>query len=169
MSYPGEGLKSFYRNSLKDVLKYFAKFHTLKVKVYNLCDDAFIDTNRLEYKIDDHYVKKYALDRNLVPIAYFPMMDHNPAPLKLSFLLCLDALAFILQDTDNMLAIHCKAGKGRTGFVIAQYILFMEGSDTAYESVQKFNSRRTVDMKGLGIPSQIRYVHYFSHFLETTF
>ena len=49
MGYPGEGMKTFIRNSLKYVLKYFAKFHRLKVKVYNLCDDSSIDMNRLEY------------------------------------------------------------------------------------------------------------------------
>ena len=32
-----------------------------------------------------------------------------------------------------------------------------------------FNSRRTFDMKGLKIPSQIRYVNYFRTFLNSVF
>ena len=102
-------------------------------------------------------------------IGHFPMMDHNPAPIKLIFLLCLDVLAFISQDPENMIAMHCKAGKGRTGLAISCYLVFMEGCDSPYDAVQKFNSRRTRDHKGLSIASQIRYIHYFDHFLQYTF
>lgn len=67
------------------------------------------------------------------------------------------------------MAIHCKAGKGRTGLAIACYILFMEGCRESYDAIELFNRRRTLDMKGLSIPSQIRYAHYFDHFLSSTF
>jgi hypothetical protein len=97
------------------------------------------------------------------------MMDHNPAPLKTIFYFCLDALLFLCQDPENVIAVHCKAGKGRTGLAIASYITFMEGSQDAYEAVKIFNNRRTIDNQGLKIPSQIRYVHYFSHFMNSNF
>jgi len=96
-------------------------------------------------------------------------MDHNPAPLKMLFYLCLDALVYLSHDEGNVIAIHCKAGKGRTGLAISCYMIFMEGVTDAYDSVHLFNFRRTWDMKGLRIPSQIRFVHYFHTFLSSTF
>ena len=85
------------------------------------------------------------------------------------FYLCLDALIFLSQDPENVISVHCKAGKGRTGYAISSYISFMEGSKDAYKSIKMFNERRTNDSKGLRVASQLRYVHYFNHFLNSTF
>lgn len=52
MGLPAEGMASFYRNSKIDVIKYFGKFHSGKVKFFNLCDDKFIDTNKTSFPID---------------------------------------------------------------------------------------------------------------------
>jgi len=146
-------MKAFYRNSMRDVMKYFGKFHQGKVKIYNLCDDDIINTNKLQFQVDYPLRFQYGIVNKSIPVCYFPMMDHNPAPLKMLFYLCLDALVYLSQDDENVIAIHCKAGKGRTGLAIACYMMFMEGCSDAYEAVQLFNYRRTWDMKGLRIPS----------------
>ena len=172
MGLPAEGMASFYRNSRSDVLRYFGKFHKGKVKIINLCDDKFIDTSKTWYPIDKNLLTSASSNFAVtsVPVAYYPMMDHNPGSLKMLFHLCLDALLFLCQDPENMTSIHCKAGKGRTGMVIACYMVFMEGVPDADKAVEQFNFRRTNDMRGgLKIPSQIRYVHYFHHFLKQTF
>jgi phosphatidylinositol-3,4,5-trisphosphate 3-phosphatase/dual-specificity protein phosphatase PTEN len=134
MGMPAEGMASFYRNSKSDVLKYFGKFHNGKVKIFNLCDDKFIDTSKTSYPIDKNLLNMAGCNFGItsVPVAYFPMMDHNPGPLKMIFYLCLDALLFLSQDPENVVSIHCKAGKGRTGLVIASYMLFMEGCTDAH-------------------------------------
>ena len=95
MGFPGEGMKAFYRNSLQDVIKYFALYHKAKVKIYNLCDDDFINTNKISIPIDRAHRTKYGLTVTAVPLAHFPMMDHNPAPLKMIFYFCLDALLYL--------------------------------------------------------------------------
>ena len=69
------------------------------------------------------------------------------------FYLCLDALIFLSQDPENVISVHCKAGKGRTGYAISSYISFMEGSKDAYKSIKMFNERRTNDSKGLRVAS----------------
>jgi phosphatidylinositol-3,4,5-trisphosphate 3-phosphatase/dual-specificity protein phosphatase PTEN len=153
MGFPGEGMKIFYRNSLNDVIKYFAKYHKGKVKIFNLCDDESIDTSKISIKLDKSLMKTYKLNVQKISISYFPMMDHNPAPLKMLFFFCLDALLYLLQDPENVIAVHCKAGKGRTGLAISCYYLFMEGCQDAYEAINLFNKRRTTDMQGLKIPS----------------
>jgi len=45
MGFPAYGIRSLYRNPAGDVLEFFKKHHESKVKVYNLCDDSFIDMN----------------------------------------------------------------------------------------------------------------------------
>lgn len=65
-----------------------------------------------------------------------------------------------------MIAVHCKAGKGRTGVAVSAYLIFMEACTDGYEAVDFFNNRRTKDGKGLGVASQKRYLHYFDRFLK---
>jgi hypothetical protein len=97
------------------------------------------------------------------------MADHNPGSVKLLFDLILDMLLYMSANPNSVVAIHCKAGKGRTGLAISAYLVFMEAVSDAYEAVEMFNIRRTKDGKGLGVPSQKRYLHYFESFLKSTF
>eukprot|EP00456_Euglypha_rotunda_P068219 TRINITY_DN59396_c0_g2_i2.p1 TRINITY_DN59396_c0_g2~~TRINITY_DN59396_c0_g2_i2.p1 ORF type:complete len:209 (+),score=33.42 TRINITY_DN59396_c0_g2_i2:159-785(+) len=68
-------------------------------------------------------------------------------------------------DEKNVVAIHCKAGKGRTGLAISCLLLHRKFCDTAKEALEYFGRQRTEDNKGVTIPSQIRYVNYFERFL----
>jgi len=81
------------------------------------------------------------------------MTDHNPGPVKLIFDMILDMMYFLVQSDDSVVAVHCKAGKGRTGLALCAYLIFMEAVPDAYEAVELFNSRRTKDGKGLGVSS----------------
>ena len=49
MGFPGEGVKSLYRNSVRDVIKYFGKYHYGKIKIYNLCDDDHINFKKIRF------------------------------------------------------------------------------------------------------------------------
>lgn len=97
------------------------------------------------------------------------MADHNPGPVKLVFMFVLDLALFLAANEDSVAAVHCKAGKGRTGVAICAYLMFMEAVADTYEAVELFNRRRTRDGKGLGVASQKRYLHYFEKFLKSTF
>lgn len=67
------------------------------------------------------------------------MTDHNVCSLRAIFDFCIDAELY-LNNTNNhekdahpVIAVHCKAGKGRTGLVIACLMIFegpnKEGED----------------------------------------
>ena len=65
-----------------------------------------------------------------------------------------------------MVAIHCKAGKGRTGLLVVAYLMYCGLQPTAVDARAFYDWARTVDGKGLTITSQIRYAHYFEEQLR---
>lgn len=54
--------------------------------------------------------------------------------------------------------IYCiKAGRGRTGTVIAAYFLYIKMFTTAPEALSFFAARRSATSEGVQVPSQKRY------------
>ena len=94
------------------------------------------------------------------------MRDHNPCNVKLIFNFCLDAFLYLISNPQGVVAVHCKAGKGRTGLMICSLLLFLNSHLSAEEAIHLFDKRRTKDCKGLTIASQRRYVKYFENFLR---
>ena len=143
MGLPSTSLESLYRNNITDVQNFFKKKHNNHHKVYNLCDDKKYDNN-IFYKQ-----------------ATFPFKDHESPPLNLIYKFCNDAKNFLLENDLNVVAIHCKAGKGRTGCFTCCLLLYLKYFDNAYDCIKYYGIRRTDDGKGLTVPSQIRYVYYW--------
>ena len=64
-------------------------------------------------------------------------------------------------DAENVVAVHCKGGKGRTGTMICIYMVETGLFSTADESLDYFGSRRTDlnvgrKFQGVETPSQVR-------------
>lgn len=74
--------------------------------------------------------------------------------------------AWLQSDADNVVAVHCKAGKGRTGLVIICYLIYCGLTADTLKSRSFYDWQRTDDGKGLTIISQIRYAHYFGEQLR---
>ena len=143
MGLPSTSIEGIYRNNMDDVKRFFATRHKDHYKVYNLCEEK-------AYPKDSFYKQ-----------GYYPFVDHEAPPISLLIAFCQDAESFLKENEKNVVAIHCKAGKGRTGTFICCLMLSLKIFNTAEECLAYYGMMRAGDGKGVTIPSQIRYVHYF--------
>ena len=145
---PSTSIEGMYRNKLEDVKEFFNSRHPNHYKVYNLCQELVYPEN-VFYKQ-----------------GYFPFVDHEAPPLNLIKPFCEDAKKFLDEDKKNVVAIHCKAGKGRTGTFISCLLLYMNFFDTAADCLKYYGMMRVENGRGVTVPSQIRYVFYFEQILK---
>ena len=148
MGLPSTSYEAIYRNDMNDVLNFFNERHPEHYKVYNLCEE-----------------KKYA-PNVFYKQGYFPFQDHEAPPLNLIRPFCEDAKKFLDEDSKNVVAIHCLAGKGRTGTLISCLLLYLGEFDTAADCLKYYGIMRVDNGKGVTVPSQIRYVFYFEQILK---
>ena len=150
MGFPSTGCETFYRNSLSETKSFLDKYHQ-EYKIYNLC----IEKNRI-------YPKNYFLDKK---VALFPFNDHAPCPIKLILDFCIDVCLYLSMNPQGVAAIHCKAGKGRTGVMIVCYLFFTGLCQTVEDALRHYSKQRTLNNKGVTISSQKRYIKYFESYL----
>ena len=155
MGYPATGCESFYRNSFKDVKNFLTEEHGHSFKVYNLCREK----NRI--------YNKMAFGGNSVGL--FPFNDHQSCPVKLMLEFCIDVSLFLLKSEERVVAVHCKAGKGRTGTMICAYLLFTGLALNSVKAFEYYGIRRSEINRGVTVPSQRRYIQHFETYLSCNF
>ena len=148
MGFPSTAIEGLYRNNMDDVKRFFNTRHKNCYKVYNLCGER-------TYPKDTFYKQ-----------SYYPFPDHEAPPLNLLLPFCQDAKAFLEENEKNIVAVHCKAGKGRTGTFICCLMIYLNIFKTADEALAYYGIMRVGDGRGVTIPSQIRYVNYFEKILD---
>ncbi|KAI7892174.1 protein-tyrosine phosphatase-like protein [Mucor mucedo] len=148
MSYPAKGLEGIYRNPYDQVKKFFDIRHHGHYKVYNLRSEKKYDSARFE------------------KVSNYPFLDHQAPPFTTLVNVCEDAASFLDRNDKNVVAIHCKAGKGRTGTVIAALLLRLNIANDAETALKIYDDQRTTDSNGVTVPSQRRYVDYYNFMLR---
>eukprot|EP00760_Papus_ankaliazontas_P012062 PhM_4_TR15179/c3_g1_i1/m.67070/K01110/PTEN; phosphatidylinositol-3,4,5-trisphosphate 3-phosphatase and dual-specificity protein phosphatase PTEN len=148
MGYPSEGREALFRNPLDEVAAFLTHHHGSNFKVYNLCSERAYGRTTFDGRF-----------------ARYPFDDHNAPPLHLMPAFVADAKQWLDADDKNVVAVHCKAGKGRTGVFICCLLSALQGLPPG-EALAFYGAARTTDGKGVTIPSQIRYVRYFWNLLH---
>lgn len=61
--------------------------------------------------------------------------------------MCEEIDEFVGIDKQNVVGIHCKAGKGRTGIMICCYLLYSKLFLNSYEAMRYYGFMRTKNKK----------------------
>eukprot|EP00644_Phytophthora_capsici_P013797 jgi/Phyca11/120019/e_gw1.40.482.1 len=145
LGYPAEKIEGIYRNHYRDVFRFFEQRHPGRYRVYNLCVE-----------------RRYAPDEKFHGrVAEFGFEDHCPPPLSLMLPFCQDVHVWLEANLENVVAVHCKAGKGRTGVMLCVYMLYARIWRSAHGSLEYFAAARSKKQQGVTILSQRRFVNYF--------
>lgn len=161
-----------WRNPLPSVRSFLDAEHgPAKYAIYNLCSERTGGPGNLEYfhaSLDDGAFGRNndsPCGKGSPCTRHFGFDDRNPPPLDMIPEFCASVDRWLDAHPDNVAAVHCRAGKGRTGTVIAAYLLHVGRCRTAEEALQVFGRDRTIDGRGVTIPSQMRYVGYWERVL----
>jgi protein-tyrosine phosphatase len=151
--------RKLYRNPLNDVVRFFKARHESQFRIYNACPE-------LPYPVAPFE----AIGGSIVQ---FQVLDHTPPTMNQFVQFLTDARQWRSEDEQNVIAVHCKGGKGRTGSLCAAWLLYSREADTAEEALTTFARRRTDislgrKLRGVETPSQVRYVFQLSHYLRRT-
>ncbi|XP_012414444.1 phosphatidylinositol 3,4,5-trisphosphate 3-phosphatase TPTE2-like [Trichechus manatus latirostris] len=150
MSFPSSGKQSFYRNPIKEVVRFLDTKHRDHYMIYNLCSERGYDPQYFH-----HRVRRIMID------------DHNVPSLSEMVEFTKEVDEWMAEDNKNIVVVHCKGGKGRTGTMVCACLIASEIFTTAEESLYYFGERRTdktssSKFQGVETPSQNRYVGYFA-------
>lgn len=151
MSFPcdfesGKGTQS--GNDIDVVSVFLKKRHEGRFMIWNISEEGYdygkFSDQVLEYK--------------------FP--GHPSPPLGLLFKICTSVESWLDADERNVAIIHCLTGKGRTAALVACVMTWIGEFSSPMEALQYMADRRKISVENLTIPSQRRYIQYFSNMLD---
>ncbi|XP_073651210.1 phosphatidylinositol 3,4,5-trisphosphate 3-phosphatase TPTE2 isoform X2 [Tursiops truncatus] len=163
MSFPSSGKQSFYRNPIKEVVRFLDTKHQNHYRVYNLCSERAYDAKYFHDR-----VRRYMID------------DHNVPSLSEMVAFSKEVKEWLAQDEENITVIHCKGGKasrlkegeGKREEAGRKGRKSKEEKKAGIEELRKdslyyFGERRTdkstsSKFQGIETPSQNRFVGYFA-------
>jgi hypothetical protein len=150
MGFPATGVESWYRNPYEQVKAYLDLNFASHYTVYNLCAEK-----QHRYDTAVHFDGR---------VKEFPFFDHFPCPLAMIPRFVEDCAEYLDAQPVRVVAIHCKAGKGRTGLMACCLMMRLDEAlfGDADAAVKQYGEARTKDGKGLTHRSQIRYVQYYA-------
>jgi phosphatidylinositol-3,4,5-trisphosphate 3-phosphatase and dual-specificity protein phosphatase PTEN len=139
MSFPASGFESIYRNSISDVslshlqvVSYLNEKHKGQFKVYNMSGREYNQEIFGKGKTEN-----------------YDWADHHSPCIEILFQACEDMYQFLSSHKDNVIVVHCNAGKGRTGTVISCFLLYSCLLGSSDEAIKYYGIKRFKHGKGV--------------------
>ncbi|KAF7230106.1 tensin-like [Nothobranchius furzeri] len=150
LSFPAGAEERSYINNLKEVATMLQSKHSEHYLVLNLSERRN-DLSKLNPKVLE-----------------FGWPDHHAPALDKICSMCKAIDTWLSGDQRNVVLLHNKGNRGRTGVVVAAYMHYSNISASADQALDRFAMRRFYEDKALpvGQPSQKRYVQYFNGLLS---
>ena len=148
-SFPSSGLWAAYRNPIGKVASFLDTKHKDRYKLFNLCSEKTYETSYFHDRVE-----RVMID------------DHNVPSLEQMQEFVTNVKEWLGAHPDNVIVVHCKGGKGRTGTMICVWLIESGVFDSASMSLDYFGHRRTdtnvsKKFQGVETPSQSRFVGYY--------
>jgi len=135
-------------NNIDIVSTYLKKKHQGRFMVWNISEESY------DYAKFNDQVLEYK----------FP--GHPAPPLGLLFKICTSVESWLDADEQNVAILHCLTGKGRTATLMACVLAWIGEFDSPIQALNYISQRRCTTVDYLTIPSQRRYIQYFSNMLD---
>eukprot|EP00752_Nemacystus_decipiens_P007719 g6902.t1 len=132
---PNESADPLYEDPRTEVRRLLDKYHCDRYKVYNFASELAQMTPPTE-RVDAR-VERY------------PFTDDTCPPLESVVDFCENAKAWLDAHEDNVVSLHCKAGKGRAGIMAA--CLMVRMGEAAATAVESFDATQGADIKRTGM------------------
>jgi len=96
----------------------------------------------------------------------FNFPGYAAAPLPLVFSMCDSLHGWLNADSQNVAIVHCLSGTGRSVSTVATYLSWAGLAPSPHRALQHISKVMKKPLSNLLIPSQQRYLGYFSQLLE---
>lgn len=158
-SAPGVGVETLFRNSWREVARFLNERHPNAYLLVNLTEEC-----------------GYPLEPFFHRYANLPILQ-NEVPSLLQMLdLCELIEAFLKMDPKNVICLHSKAGRGRTGMACVSWLLYSGACKSSAAALTYFEHCRTdtsaevraekgeaaIHPRSVDTASQIRFLEYFA-------
>ncbi|XP_018533180.1 tensin-2 isoform X3 [Lates calcarifer] len=141
-----------YRRNLQEVASMLKSKHQDKFLLLNLSEKRH-DITRLNQKVQD-----------------YGWPDLHAPPLDRICAICKAMETWLTSDPSNVVVLHCKGNKGKTGVIVAAYMHYSKISAGADQALTTLAMRKFCEDKVSSSlqPSQNRYIYYFGGLLSGT-
>ncbi|BGP27258.1 phosphatidylinositol-3,4,5-trisphosphate 3-phosphatase [Rhodotorula toruloides] len=150
MGYPATGTASLYRNKRSDVIR-FLQPYAPRYRIFNLCPLYENSYEASAFVTGGASNEEEAEEKVLGgPVERYPWPDHHPPPLSMVPVMAIGARRWYEKDERNVVVIHCKAGKGRSGTFALSLLLALPGLPPAPALTGDEKAKDANDMKAYG-------------------
>uniref|UniRef100_A0A3Q3MCI5 Tensin-2-like n=1 Tax=Mastacembelus armatus TaxID=205130 RepID=A0A3Q3MCI5_9TELE len=141
-----------YRRHLQEVASMLKSKHQDKFLLLNLSEKRH-DITRLNPKVQD-----------------YGWPDLHAPPLDRICAICKAMETWLTSDPSNVVVLHCKGNKGKTGVIVAAFMHYSKISAGADQALTTLAMRKFCEDKVSSSlqPSQNRYIYYFGGLLSGT-